>query len=203
MWKMILVEMVGMLVVLYIATGSISGFLYIPILVLLLVVFVVVGGKHGLKGVGVSILVFIVNLVMFNAYYNFTCGPNSADVKVMKPMAEKISDYIVKHGIPKSLKDIPDLPYGLEGCERDKEFDYQENCKIENKMMNLYFKHGKYTIDDKIYEEANLEMRHVVNNTTKTGLLMEFEKKNNSFVQVDEVKIYSGKTDGICNSMRQ
>jgi hypothetical protein len=126
--------MVGMLAVLYIAAGSISRFLYIPILVILLSVFVVVGGKHSLKGVGVSILVFIVSLVMFNAYYNFTCGPNYFDVRVMKPMAEKISDYIVKNGIPKSLKDIPDLPYGLEGCKGEQnyyKFDNKEFAYIE------------------------------------------------------------------------
>ena len=150
-----------------------------------------------------AVLISVVLIGSFFLYVNYNCGPNRADVKVMKPMAEKISAYIVKNGIPKSLKDIPDLPYGLEGCERDKEFDYQENCKFENKIINIYFRHGKYTIDDKIYEEANLEMRHVVNNTTETGLLMEFEKKNNSFSQIGKIKIYSGKTDGICNPMRQ
>ena len=48
------------------------------------------------------------------------CGPDMSDVRVMKPMAQKISDYIVTHGIPKSLKDIPDLPYGLEGCNKNR-----------------------------------------------------------------------------------
>jgi hypothetical protein len=182
-----------------VAKNSMGGLAFYILMgiVILFVISVIVTNKDKIH------TIIIVTIGAFYLFSKIYCGPNYFDVRVMKPMAEKISDYIVKNGIPESLKDIPDLPYGLEGCERDKEFDYQENCKIENKMMNLYFKHGKYTIDDKIYEEANLEMRHVVNNTTKTGLLMEFEKKNNSFVQVDEVKIYSGKTDGICNSMRQ
>ena len=150
-----------------------------------------------------ALLISVMILGMFYLYVRHTCGPNSSDVKVMKPMAQKISAYIVKHGIPKSLKDIPDLPYGLEECEKDKEFDEQENCKFKHKMINLYFRHGKYTIDNKVYEEANLKMRHVVNNTTETGLLMEFEKKEGEFLLKDKIKIYSGKTSGICNPMRQ
>lgn len=176
----------------------------IPVLMVLFVVSIIVVGMFmGYKESIVVISSFIFGIWGFNPYYKHACGPNSADVKVMKPMAEKISAYIVKHGIPKSLKDIPDLPYGLEGCERDAEFDYQENCKFENKMINLFFRHGKYTIDNKIYEEASLEMRHVVNNTTETGLLMEFKKKNNNFLQIDKIKIYSGKSSGICKSWRQ
>jgi len=202
MWKMILIEMVGMLAVLYIATGSISGFLYIPILVILLSVFVVVGGKHGLKGVGVSILVFIVSLVMFNAYYNFTCGPNSADVKVMKPMAEKISAYIVKNGIPESLQDIPDLPYGLEGC---KSKINQDNSKTEicvtNRNIDVIFDYGEFTIDKINYKEAHLEMR---NDVSETGLLAAFTNNDNStFILDGQIKLYSGKTSGICNTLKQ
>jgi hypothetical protein len=43
------------------------------------------------------------------------CGPNQSDVRVMKPMAEAISHYISKNGIPDSLEDIPNLPYKLSG----------------------------------------------------------------------------------------
>ena len=178
--------------------------LIIPILMMLFMVCLVIAMvMMGYKGIIVAIASFVFGWLGFNAYYHHACGPNSSDVKVMKPMAQKISAYIVKNGIPESLKDIPDLPYGLEGCERDKEFDYQENCKFKHKMINIYFRHGKYTIDNKTYEEADLEMRHVVNNTTETGLLVDFKKKNNSFIQLDKIKLYSGKTSGICKSWRQ
>ena len=193
MWKMIAIEMVGMLAVLYMVVGSISGFLYIPILVILLSIFIVVGGKYGLKGVGVSILVFIVNLIIFNAYYNFTCGPNSADVKVMKPMAKKISDYIVKNGIPKSLKDIPDLPYELEGCEKK-----QKNLE----KCIFHTNNREYEVEIYILGDTSIE---IYSEKTKTGLRYKL-KKNSSSNQwlIDEQDIkYSSKNSGICNPLRQ
>jgi len=66
-----------------------------------------------------AMLISVVMIASFFLYVNYSCGPNRSDVKVMKPMAEKISAYIVKNGIPESLKDIPDLPYGLEGCKKE------------------------------------------------------------------------------------
>ena len=178
-------------------------FIIILVLIVLFGIAAIVAGvMMEFKGIIMVVASFVFGWFGFNAYYHHACGPNRSDVKVMKPMAEAISNYIVKHGIPESLKNIPDLPYRLEGCERDKEFDYQENCKFKNKTIELYFRHGKYTIDNKVYEEADLEMRHVVNNTTETGLLMGFEKKKGIFTLKGK-KIYSGKTSGICKPWRQ
>lgn len=145
----------------------------------------------------------IIVMGLFYVYAKYTCGPNPFTVKKMKPMAEKISEYIIKNGVPKSLKDIPGLPYRLEGCERDKEFDYQENCKFKNKTIELSFQHGKYTVDNVRFEKATIEMKKSVNNTTETGILIDFEKKNGKFVQVGNMSIYSGKDSGICSPMRQ
>ena len=177
------------------------------IMLVLIVLFVVsgimFGAFMGYKGILIVIASFVFGWFGFNAYYKHACGPNSADVKVMKPMAQAISDYIIKHGVPESLEDIPDLPYGLVGCERDKEYDYQENCKFKNQTIELYFRYGKYMINKKMQEEVNMEMRKIVNNITETGLLVDFKKKNNSFIQLGKIKLYSGKTSGICKPWRQ
>ena len=74
------------------------------------------------------------------------CGPNMSDVGVMKPMAQKISDYIVKNGIPESLKDIPDLPYGLVECNK-KRADEEARCIFiaKDKKYDLTFFMGHET----------------------------------------------------------
>ena len=104
-------------------------FAVIPVYVVLFILSVLVALVTQKPIVIVSVVGgFVLGVFGFNALYHHTCGPNSADVKVMKPMAEKISDYIVKNGIPKSLKDIPDLPYGLVGCRKNSIF-----------LIDLYF----------------------------------------------------------------
>lgn len=193
MWKMILIEIVGVWSVLYIAALTAPWFIYIAILVILFGVLVVVGGNRGIKGVGVSILVYIVSLVGFNYFYNYTCGDNSADVKVMKPMAQKISDYIVKNGIPESLKDIPDLPYGLEGCEREQ----------ENLEQCIFHKNNK-EYEAEIYILGNMDIT-IRCRKSKTGLRYELENNttSNQWTILEKDIAYSGKSSGICDPMNQ
>jgi len=47
------------------------------------------------------------------------CRPSYSVVKTATPMVEKISDYIVAHGVPESLDEIQGLPYQIEGCKRE------------------------------------------------------------------------------------
>ena len=123
----------------------------------------------------------------------FSCGPNSADVKVMKPMAEKISEYIVKHGIPKSLKDIPDLPYGLEGCEYE-----------ESNYEKCYFDEKKYSANIFIPYPPLYEIR-LFAEKSKTVIYYDFEvNADGKFtLKTENSHIYSSNTNGICTQLRQ
>ena len=134
----------------------------------------------------------VLELLGFNALYRHLCGPNSADVKVMKPMAEKISAYIIKNGIPKSLKDIPDLPYGLVGCKK-----VQENFE-----KCTFYQHKQFEIEMYILGDIDIE---AYSKTTETGLRYELYKKDNDTQWVLSRKdiAFSSKIDGICNPMRQ
>ena len=124
--------------------------------------------------------------------YNKKCSPNKEDIAIMKPMAQKIADYIVANGIPESLENIPNLLYMVEGCE--KEMPNVENCKlIENNIMydiELY----KYSINEfsiKIFDK-----------TSEVGLIYNLEEALNHKWIIKEIKPYSSKTSGICNPMR-
>jgi hypothetical protein len=166
----------------------------IPILMILFVIAMAFALRQkGAKPAWIVIGSFVFGLWGFNLYYHHTCGPNSADVKVMKPMAEKISEYIVKNGIPESLKDIPDLPYGLEGCERK-----QENLE---KCM-FYENHTKYEIEIYILGDTNID---IYSEKTKTGLRYELKKNSSSnqwFIDKRDIE-YSSENSGICNPLRQ
>ena len=174
-------------------------------------------------GAIVATVVFLIAMwAMLVVVRFFSCGPDSADVKIMKPMAEKISEYIVKHGIPESLKDIPDLPYGLEGCEGkqtyykfdnkafanievplkgDAEFKtIDETCYFTNKTRHYYIKlNGNYTFGD----SGNLMIK-IKNDSSKTGIQYFFKIDKEGNIDIDRKgNPYSSKTDGFCNPMRQ
>ena len=164
----------------------------------------------------------LIALALFVLARFLSCGPNSADVKIMKPMAEKISNYIVKNGIPKSLKDIPDLPYGLEGCERSEEYWDNSNNKtsdIEKRFSfqmdeKCYFYHKNRTIKldfgassyIKNYPNewgVSINMRNSQTETVlKSGLSL--KKEGDHFIMNDSsISVSSSKNDGICSQMRQ
>ena len=174
--------------------------------------------------------VSILTVVGFYVFVKCTCGPNFFDVRIMYPMAEKISQYIEKYGIPKSLKDIPDLPYLLEKCEKNiifKKYTGIENIDVNNskeatyKIEKEYCKYSKnrktyevYTTLDKDLnslksEYFTIKIYHYKN---KTGVKydMEFDIKNNMWKMRESIgkmykniHIYDNKTSGICNPMRQ
>lgn len=199
--------------------------LIIPILMMLFMVCLVIAMvMMGYKGIIVAIASFVFGWFGFNAYYHHACGPNSSDVKVMKPMAEKISAYIVKNGIPESLKDIPDLPYGLEGCERevkyskfnsneliDEKVDSKEKADFYNMNEDCNFSYKKriYSIElDKGWsrniEDISRGSVDIGNKQSHTWASLGFDLNS-----IGEVKIRYGfsfassKTDGICKSWRQ
>jgi len=150
-----------------------------------------------------ALIISAVILGGYLLYVRLACGPDPRDVKVMKPMAEAISEYIVKHGVPKSLEDIPGLPYRLEGCETKMELgSRKETCALQYKprKIDIYFTYSKPIVDGKEYEDVFLKMR---NSNSETGSIVELHKGNNGFKLVRKIKYYSGKTSGICNPMRQ
>jgi len=144
-------------------------------------------GKSTLRWLGV----YAVIVVGYIGYVCYTCGPNPFDIKVMKPMAEAISNYIVKHGVPESLSDIPDLPYELEGCSKD---GNDEKC---------YFKKDSSYIV-RLYAPITGELTvELFSNNNRTGIQYWFTIDNKKVVLTSKGDGYSSKTDGICNPMRQ
>jgi len=174
--------------------------------------------KKVLKRSGVLVLVYVVTMVVgtmvFSSMYEKECTPNEEDVKVMKPMAETISNYIVKHGIPKSLEDIPDLPYELECEEVEEEYlamNYINMVPVKKNKAQLYNKKEKchfenielsYWLQNDLTDgaiSASIDMHSSNKTIYSTGLYI---GKDGKFKK-DKVDIGSSKTDGICNPMRQ
>jgi hypothetical protein len=156
----------------------------------------------------IPVVLFVLLIVARVAF----CGPNSSDVKVMKPMAEKISDYIVKNGIPESLKDIPDLPYELKGCEKTeyyqnyKSYDYvsKENAelhKVKEKcnLKNIKIEFGFTEELNNLYIGGSIRMTSI----NETVLNVYFNTKDNKNFTFAKIDIGSSKSSGICNPMKQ
>jgi hypothetical protein len=135
-------------------------------------------------------LTILISMVVFYIFAKVHCGASLKDVSVMKPMAEAISNYIVKNGIPKSLEDIPDLPYELECGQSGKECSF----RVKNAICDVSFyglSNNKYQLD-------------VFIKTVETGLAYSFQnEKGKLFLLKDDSGAYSTKTTGICNPMRQ
>ncbi len=176
-----------------------SGVLLFPFmavfLYVLIFIFVLIFGgiKFGYKAVWIVIWSFLFGWYGFKYVYKVTCGPDPEDVKVMKPMAEAISEYIVEHGIPKSLSKIPDLPYRLEGCAWSQK-------KLERCFF--YVDNASYQVDSYFLGELDIE---IYNKKTETGLRYELEQNstNKNWKIVKSDIAFSSKISGICNPMRQ
>jgi len=220
MWKIILGGGIGLFVLLYVLTLTVPGFIMFGVVVFLFIMTIFLSYLNGgIKATGIAILVFAASFLAFTYYYNATCGPNNADVKVMKPMAEKISKYIMTKGIPESLKDIPELPYALEGCERSEEYlnvvngDWKqtdikhaqlirktEKCILlnKNKKINILLSVETYLSDREIY--ISLEMR---NDLSKTVANIDLKKNGTHFLVDYPLNFGSSKNGGICTTMKQ
>jgi len=164
---------------------ALAGFIWLGMIVLGIIFTAVSGGN--VKVAKWS----IVSIASFYILAKLICGPSLIDTYRMKPMAEAISNYIVKNGIPKSLKDIPDLPYELEGC---KDVDDEKICH--------YKKSFAYIV--RIYTPITNELAvEIFNQNSKTGIQYWFEVKNTKIILERKGNAYSSKTSGICNPMRQ
>ena len=185
-------------------------------LVLMLVVYISLTKKKKR-----ALLISAVVLGIYILYVVKTCGPNRTDVKVMKPMAEAISQYIMKNGVTQSLKDIQGLPYGLVGCDRQVEY-WKTKITGAEKVKNLndatgttVYENCKFIIENKTYYvntisnyEKNSNINeidiHIGNKQSGTGGLMVFSTDEHKIVSNHfKIKFSTGKTSGICNPMRQ
>ena len=76
------------------------------------------------KRVGIVVVIYIALFYIGGFHYAHTykrqCSPNAEDIKLMTPQAEVITNYILQNGIPKSMAEIPNVPYKLENCVRER-----------------------------------------------------------------------------------
>jgi len=157
----------------------------------------------------VTIFIFVGIFAVLRFVY---CGPNYSDMRKMNSMINAIGNYIVGHGIPKSLKDIPNLPYKLSGCKKNEYFKdnkgydcisndearwhkIEEECHFEN--IKLEFWTSKDLKNPKI--DGGIKM--VSDN--KTVMSEGFEAKNGKTFELDKIHVGSYKNSGICRSLRQ
>ena len=170
-----------------------AGLVFIGIIVvMLLVLFVQMLRKKRVKKLLIS---YAVILSSYYLYVTFTCGPNSADVRLMKPQAEAISNYILKNGIPESLNKISGLPYALEGCS--KQTKTEETCSYRNNnklyTINFYrFMPGSYTLRIDTAHENGI-----------TRVAAHFEEQNNGTWILESLNAHLAFGKGLCNPMRQ
>ena len=165
------------------------------ILIALVIVLVIGGIIAFLNGVKFwKILVaFVVILGSYHLYVSHTCGPNSKDVAVMKPLGDAINRYLTTKGKPPSLESIPDLPYKLT-CGSPYSCTFEKDGRVYEITWNCNLKASRFCFL-KVYSPK-----------TKTGISYWTEYINEKFLK-DKNKpkphIYSSKTSGICNPMKQ
>jgi len=180
-----------------------AGLVLIALIVILL--FYIVLSKNSKKAFFISVA--IVGVYML--YVRYTCGPDLRDVRVMKPMAEDIRDYIIKHGVPESLQDIPNLPYKLEGCKIEKYGFELKQKPIKTIFENCYFENNEKKYNVASQYAYNVKKNNgdiyieIENSASKTGGAFTIGLGKNKRVISDDIGFYSRKTSGICNPMRQ
>jgi len=128
------------------------------------------------KPVKKLLLSYVAIFVGYHLYVSYTCGPNRSDVKVMKPMADAITKYLLKNGIPKSLDEIPNLPYKLEGCKGNDSKD---------KSCIFYTNNRRYNIKLVKYLEISYDLRVFAPNSY-TGILVDFKIVNGGNFELEK-----------------
>ncbi len=180
----------------------------VMVLLIIALIIYVVNSRKKQKAIVVSLGIWM----MYIVYLQFRCGANPLDTRVMKPMLKTISGYIVKNGIPKTLEDIPNLPYELSGCKRN---DYYENYKTDKHVSKdnakihqieevCYFKNIKLEFGVTKYLE-NSEISGMIKMISDSQTVMSegFSTRDGKTFELDKIDTGSYKNSGICNSLRQ
>ncbi len=124
-----------------------------------------------------------------------SCGPNSTDVRAMKPLGNAINRYLTTKGKPPSLESIPDLPYKLK-CGSPYSCTFEKEGRVYRVWLDLWSPPTSYAL--KLYHDNH-----------RTGVSFYYEFKNNKFIldrstpQDRNPHIYSRKRTGICSPMSQ
>jgi len=140
------------------------------------------------KPVKKLLLGYVVILASYIFYVSYTCGPNRSDVKAMKPMAEAIKSYVLKNGMPKSLNDIPNLPYELH--QKKNGFPYFE---VKNKKYEIFRK-----------SQDMLEFHSLNgNNGNYTWLWLIFNINKNGIYTLEKEKFFAVHRYGFCAGGKQ
>jgi len=175
--------------------------------------------REGKKKILLAVIVIIIPFVAQRVYKHIQCGPDRKDIAVMKPQAQVVSDYILKHGIPESLAKIPDLVYALEGCERKTTYRKSTSDPIEIQIKEdasyaIIDEECTFQKDDRIYvisifftesyddtiDDGNLKL---INWQSSTAISYTFKSnKNHKFVLQYMSGFYSGNINGICAPFR-
>jgi len=156
-------------------------------------------------------LPFIV-LALYTAARFVKCRPDGEVVRVATPMVEKIADYIVEHGVPESLANIPGLPYELEGCS--KHIQYEKNGEIlamaEEKYKVIYwscyfFVYGsQYSLNMSYDEWFKRTTIRVSNKEKNTGLGAQLKKNDSDVFEIEYIGSgYILFHRGICSQFKQ
>jgi preprotein translocase subunit YajC len=181
-----------------------AGLILIALIVILL--FYIVLSKNSKKAFFISVV--IVGVYML--YVNYACSPNKKDMKAMKPMAEAIKDYLIEYRLPKSLKDIPNLPYKLEECKTDIRYgklqiDQNGKSQWKERLEVCHFKNITLRfslIKDIMKKNARWNGSLIMDSSRDTGMIMNIEEHDDKNFYFGKI-IFNGSTSGICNPMRQ
>ncbi len=172
-----------------------------------------------MKVLGWIVAVPLIFFGLFVALRFAFCRPNYFVVKTATPVAERIADYIVEHGLPERLDVIPGLPYELKGCTR-KEVYWRDGKQIKEKQkattseiyMSCNFEHrNKLLSKDEIY---NIYLKYnssfgevdidIMNRSSNTGTGYVLKKDKKSKFKIDFIsRGYMLQHNGICRAFKQ
>ena len=180
----------------------------VMVLLIIALIIYVVNSRKKQKAIVVSLGIWM----MYIVYLQFRCGANPLDTRVMKPMLKTISGYIVKNGIPKSLEDIPNMPYELSGCKRNEHYKdsngYDCNSSDKAKWHKIeeecYFEKIKleFWISDDL-ENSKIDGEIKMISDSQTVMSEGFSTRDGKTFELDKIDTGSYKNSGICNSLRQ
>jgi hypothetical protein len=171
-----------------------------------------------MKILGWIVALPFIALALFIVARFVMCRPDGEVVRVATPMVEKIADYIVKHGVPESLADIPDLPYGLEGCSRKEVYWTATRPKkiVDNKENADYvviYEYCQLNIDSKkfllslrftkSFRFSNVDHGKLDVKTGKTNVGVSFETDKNGKLIRKKIGTGFDNRFGFCRQFKQ
>lgn len=171
-----------------------SGLILLALLVLMVVTLVIMLIlQQGIKRILLTFGGFLIVIGIFYLYVVKTCGPNPKDVEVMTPQTEVITNYVLKNGVPKSMQEIPNLPYQWDRCER-----------TSKNVEWCYFHVNGNSYGSRLYFLTGSEIFiRTYNEKSETGVSTSLKYQSNDIRFIPKLTPYSTKHDGVCNPMRQ